>query len=324
MTDIIRQFPNAGISMILGFLRGRNIHLPRRRIRECLVRLSPAGVLLRSLTTVVRRHYSVPSVNSLWHIDGLHCFIRWRMVIHGGIDGFSRLIVYLYCSTNNRSSTVFELFQQAVRRYGWPSRVRSDLGLENISVAHAMIAFRGTGRCSHIGGTSVHNQRIERLWRDTFTCACHLYYTIFYNLEECGLLDSTDDRDLFAIHYVFLPRINRQLLQFTEAWNHHPMRTQHNHSPLRVWNEGMEEVQENPSLLDHSIIIHGINMYGIDPMAPPVNSFDMGTVEVPDTVVDLSEEQLDYLLTNIPPLTPSDCYGVDLYLYVRHIMHSLP
>ena len=193
MTGIIRQFPNAGISMILGFLRGRNIHLSRRRIRECLFRLSPAGILLRSLTTVVRREYSVPSVNSLWHVDGLHCFIRWRMVIHGGIDGYSRLIVYLHCSTNNRSSTVLELFQQAIRRYGWPSRVRSDLGLENIDVARAMIAFRGTGRSSHIGGASVHNQRIERLWRDTFTCACHLYYTIFYHLEECGMLDSTDD-----------------------------------------------------------------------------------------------------------------------------------
>ena len=202
MTSIIRQFPNAGISMILGFLRGRNIHLPRRRIRDCLVRLLPAGVLLRSLTTVVRREYSVPSVNSLWHIDGLHCFIRWRMVVHGGIDGYSRLIVYLHCSTNNRSSTVLELFQQAVRSYGWPSRLRSDLDLENIDVARAMIAFRGTGRSSHIGGASVHNQRIERLWRDTFTCACHLYYTIFYHLEECGMLDSTDDRDLFAVHCV--------------------------------------------------------------------------------------------------------------------------
>ena len=117
-----------------------------RRIRDSLVRVSPAGVLIRSLTTVVRREYAVPSANSLWHIDGLHCFNRWRMVIHGGIDGFSRLIVYLHCSTNNQSSTVYALFEEAVGRFGWPSRVRSDLGLENIQVAQAMIAFRGTGR----------------------------------------------------------------------------------------------------------------------------------------------------------------------------------
>ena len=42
------------------------------------------------------------SPNSLWHIDGHHSLIRWRIVIHGGIDGYSRLIVFLHASTNNR------------------------------------------------------------------------------------------------------------------------------------------------------------------------------------------------------------------------------
>ena len=40
------------------------------------------------------------------HIDGHHKLIRWRFVIHGGIDGFSRCIVFLQCSTNNKSETV--------------------------------------------------------------------------------------------------------------------------------------------------------------------------------------------------------------------------
>ena len=62
----------------------------------------------------------------------------------------------------------------------------------------------------------------------------------------------------------------------------------------------MEEVRETPLSLDHPIIIDGVNVYGIDPMAPPLNSFDMGSVEVPATIVDLSEEQMDFLLTNIP------------------------
>ena len=31
---------------------------------------------------------------------------RWRFVIHGGIDGFSRMIVFLQCSTNNKPVTV--------------------------------------------------------------------------------------------------------------------------------------------------------------------------------------------------------------------------
>ena len=30
--------------------------------------------------TIIRRVYSVQGPNSLWHIDGLHCLIRWRFV----------------------------------------------------------------------------------------------------------------------------------------------------------------------------------------------------------------------------------------------------
>ncbi len=52
--------------------------------------------------------------NSLWHIDGNHKLIRWRIVVHGGIDGFSRIPVYLVASSNNRSCTVLGHFLVAV------------------------------------------------------------------------------------------------------------------------------------------------------------------------------------------------------------------
>ena len=55
----------------------------------------------------------MPSPNALWHIDGCHKLIRWCLVIHGGIDGFSRLIVYKV-SPNNRAETVFNVFIEAV------------------------------------------------------------------------------------------------------------------------------------------------------------------------------------------------------------------
>ena len=67
--------------------------------------------------------------------DGHHKLIRWKLVTHGGINGFSRMIVYLECSANNRASTVYELFLNAVSQFGLPSRVRSDQGGESILVA---------------------------------------------------------------------------------------------------------------------------------------------------------------------------------------------
>lgn len=60
--------------------------------------------------------------------------IRRRMVIHGGIDGFSRLIVYMRCATNNRASTIHSQFQAATTTFGYPRSIRSDLGGENVDV----------------------------------------------------------------------------------------------------------------------------------------------------------------------------------------------
>ena len=46
--------------------------------------------------------------------------------------------------------------------------MRVDRGVENFKVCDAMVAMRGSGRGSFIGGPSTRNQRIERLWRDMF------------------------------------------------------------------------------------------------------------------------------------------------------------
>ena len=60
-------------------------------------------------------------------------------MIHGAIDGFSRLPVYCHCSSNNRADTVLALFIDAVSRFGLPSRVRCDRGGENTMVGSYML-----------------------------------------------------------------------------------------------------------------------------------------------------------------------------------------
>ena len=182
--------------------------------------------------------------------DGHHKLIRWRFVTHGGIDGYSRLVVYLKCSDNNQASTVFHCFLQATRRYGIPSRVRCDQGRENIRVGQFMLEQRGRDRGSIIAGSSVHNQRIERLWRDMHRCATQLFYRLFYFLEHCGLLDPVSDNNLFALHYVFLPRINRSLDAFRDGWNTYRRKSltpatlsRWNTSPSKFWVGGNGSVQ---------------------------------------------------------------------------------
>ena len=79
---------------------------------SCLWRTDPSGILLRvsQLIVVNRRHYNVPGPRSLWHLDGNHNLIRWGFVIHGCVDGFSRRIMFLKCSTNNKAVTILQLF----------------------------------------------------------------------------------------------------------------------------------------------------------------------------------------------------------------------
>ncbi|KAL5515190.1 hypothetical protein EMCRGX_G000321 [Ephydatia muelleri] len=68
--------PRSGAVMVWGELKSYGVSVSRRRVRESLVRVNPTGVELRASTSVIRRAYSVPCSNALWHIDGLHCLIR--------------------------------------------------------------------------------------------------------------------------------------------------------------------------------------------------------------------------------------------------------
>ena len=57
------------------------------------------------------------------HIDGNHKIIHpYRIVIYGGIDGYSCLVVFSKASTNNTAATVLNLFHSTVERYNLPSR----------------------------------------------------------------------------------------------------------------------------------------------------------------------------------------------------------
>lgn len=119
------------------------------------------------LTSIISFVITLPSILLCFATaDGNHKLVHWRLVIHGGIDGFSRMVVYLQCRDNNRATTLLECFNETVKKFGLPSRVRTDKGGENTEVARFMLEKRGSGRGSIIVGSST--QHIECLWRDLF------------------------------------------------------------------------------------------------------------------------------------------------------------
>ena len=241
------------------------------------------------------------------------------MVTHCAIDGFSRLIVFLKCSNNNRADTVYNLFLQAVGQYGLPSRIRCDQGRENVRVAQHMLHHRGVERRSVLVGSSVHNQRIERLWRDSHRCVTSIFYRLFYYLEQNELLDPITEEHLFALHYVFLPRINRALKQFHAAWNDHGVRTERGQTPNQLFTAGALRLRYSglPALDFFQTVPedYGFEEEGIAPD-------DESETQVPPIAIESTEEQLAELQSTVNPLENSDDYGVSLYLRTLQLLRS--
>ena len=249
--QFVHEHPNSGQKSFEGYLRSYGLKLQRSRIRASIMRVDPYGVQNRFRQVLKRRQYSVPMPNSLWHLDGNHKLIRWRIVVHGGIDGYSRLPIFIKASNNNWADTVLQCFLNAVEKNGLPSRVRTDKGGENASVSRYMLLHphRGPGRGSCITGRSVHNQRIERFWRNLFEGCLSLYYTLFYELEDCNLLNPDDPVDLFCVHHIFLPRLNEQLLTFQQLYSHHKLRGCGNKSPYQLWiSELTQEIGDDEAM----------------------------------------------------------------------------
>ncbi|XP_055063258.2 uncharacterized protein [Misgurnus anguillicaudatus] len=147
--------------------------------------------------------------------------------------------MYLDAANNNQASTAYQFFSEAIQKFGLSSRVRGDQGVENVKIARFMFSSRGTDRGSFISGKSVHNQRIERLWREVRVMVTNKYSEMLHSLEAEGLLDLSVVEDLFSVHYSFLPRLQADLDTFAEAWNYHPLSSEGNRSPEQLWQIGL-------------------------------------------------------------------------------------
>ena len=95
-------------------------------------------------------------------------------------------------------------------------------------------------------------------------CLCHYYY-IFYGMEDSGILDTTNSLHMFALHLVFLPRINLALQEHLEAFNHHKMRTAQNWSPYQMWVNNMMNPANPLSNGQPNSLPENFEFYGYEP-----------------------------------------------------------
>jgi hypothetical protein len=237
-------------------------------------RVDPAGVLFRKSKPIRRRQYNVQGVHHLWHLDGNHKLDEYGIVIHGCVDGYSRFVCYLVATDNNRADTVLRLFRTTCSRLGIiPSRVRGDKGGENVRVADYMILHRGEGRGSYLAGSSRHNTRIERLWRDVRQQVTQRYMDLLdeWQRDPDVHLDSSNLLHVYVLHRLMLPLLNAALQQLVCSWNHHKVRSMGYRTPAQV------------EYLDR----------GTAPDAPPVVDEEVYGVEEDDGEDEDDEEEAD-------------------------------
>ncbi|XP_029524555.1 UV excision repair protein RAD23 homolog [Oncorhynchus nerka] len=106
-----------------------------------------------------------------------------------------------------------------------------------------MEQFRDVERGSALRGRCTHNQRIERLWGDIWHVVSNVYHYLFTFLEMEQIIDINNEVYLWPLHFVFLPRVNRDLAVFASQWNRHGLRTDQRQSPLQLFVSGSLAMQ---------------------------------------------------------------------------------
>ncbi len=143
------------------------------------------------------------------------------------------------------------------------------------------------------------------------------------------ILDTTNDKDMFALHYVFLPRIQKLLDEWVEAWNNHPMRTERNMSPNQIRIEGYLKnfKSSNPAVLDvfDRCQTEVSDDYGQDPQEEPTEIATMTQfdgLEVPEVCTD-DHDLYRNALQHINPLRDDENYGIEVYRECAMILKKL-
>ncbi|KAL0564992.1 hypothetical protein V5O48_017044, partial [Marasmius crinis-equi] len=152
MAEIVVSFPSFGRRLIHGHLKYMGLHIPRSRVEDSYRCIIGAPLHSFGIQCITQRIYTVAGPNSLWHHDGQHGLIRYKIVIHAFVDGFSRFVTGIHTSNNNLSTTVLDLFLEAIEVHGCPSHARGDHGTENLLVAEFMEQMKGLDRGSYLWG----------------------------------------------------------------------------------------------------------------------------------------------------------------------------
>ena len=141
-------------------------------------------------------------------------------------------------------------------------------------------------------------------------------------MEEEGILDRNSIIDLFALHYIYQPRIQASLDEFKEGWNHHPVSTEKHSTLYEILVMGiMDSRYESRRRVLFYLKSNGMNVneFGIDPDMAFNNSIENDEEHIQaqrkfDCKID---EILELLKKLFPELVDDGNHGIDSFCQVR-------
>ncbi|OXU16663.1 hypothetical protein TSAR_004989, partial [Trichomalopsis sarcophagae] len=156
---IIEELNGSGCCVVLDLLRVLDIQGINDRVRHRLK----------------RRVYHVPGPNFLWHLGGYDKLKPYGFVIHGGIDGFSRKILWLeVASTNNKPEVIAYYYLKTLQR----RNLISTLMRLNTKISYPDL--------------EVFLKRIRVYWSQMRRQGVHFWINLFKDLIDADLFHDSD------------------------------------------------------------------------------------------------------------------------------------
>lgn len=170
---------------------------------------------------------------------------------------------------------------------------------------------------------SLHNIRIERLWRDVRKDCLEVFRRTFFYLEELFLLNMNIRIHRIALFLVFQPRIQCSLDKMMAGWNNHRLRGEGNRSPIYIFDASCRKaIREGYWNTDPGDSITGASdpFYGVDEQdetSIPTNELETAEEEIEAGVRVNTDEELSHarsLLEGFDYEREDGNWGIEVYL----------
>ena len=135
------------------------------------------------------------------------------------------------------------------------------------------------------------------------------------------MLDPNNEIEVYALHYVFLPQLNKALDLFVMQWNNHPLSSEHGYTPFQVWKQGFYNYTQSDyttvrEVLDPSSV--NFQHYSIDDDGPLPNVQTQNFVEIPRSAIELQT-----LMDDLDSLTNDNDHGVTAYQRAKNVLSNI-